>query len=977
MLISKQDQGRPELKKVLLLAALSLLSAYFIYLFSSSNSTQQSTASTPQYPLIWDAEQRDDSFFLSTNGAKVKGGETQSSEFAHSGTYSSKLTEGQGAQYGITYVLTNIRAGQLYKASVWRKKSKHDIGSYLVVGGEKGSGLYLSTERISQRDPGGWNKIDLLFLVPKDYKGESINIYVFSDGRGNVFWDDFRIDQIKNGETVDGFVARRINLKVKDKAYRKLKSKRQKALERGILRTEEDSWVKGILQDSSEEMSIKLRLKGDWLDHLSPLKWSLRIKVKDPNAWNRIKEFSLHTPQARYFVHEWLLHQFWEREDVLTTRYDFLQLYLNDRALGTYAYEEHFDKQLLEFRHRREGPILKFSEDALWDARLRQNQNGGLDNLNKPIIAEMVNAEVAPFKEQRTLGNPALHKSFEIARELLTDYQQGRRPADEIFDLERTARYYAIADILGAHHGLIWHNQRFYFNPITARLEPIGYDGFSNQPRKEALLLGKELIENGLFADVDAMKRLFENEQFIALYMEQLFRLSREEYLQSFLDEVWLGVEARVDFLKTEFSKLKVDKLRILKRAAQIRSKLLPYHKHSVKAYWKGSGEGQRKLELSSTHELPLKIVGFGTKANRLSQPLEESIMMAPYYMGRSKSYRELELPDDYRYVFYSPFGIDTLFSSPISNWPRARFADQIGKHLPADKIQCALPYQQTDQIIQIEKGRYKVKEKIHFPAGLEIYVPAGTEINFVNGAGWISRSPVFLNGSFEEPIVFRSEDQSATGFTVLQAEETSRISYCNFNGFNTFKMGGLTLTGAVSFYESPLHINHCVIQNNQCEDALNLIRSDFEIDQLTIQNAPFDGFDADFCKGTISHSRVRAAGNDGYDFSGSEIKVYKCDFRQCGDKGISVGEESRVELEAVAIDSATIGVVSKDLSYVRVRSVDLQHCNQGFAAYQKKPEFGHSSIVVDDYRAKEVRILHTIATRCTLELKNHVIIGE
>jgi len=977
MLISKQKQGFPQLKKALIAAALLLLCFLIIYFIYPSTSSDFDSQRSPVFPLSWDAEQREGSFFINQNGDKIGGGETQTNEFAHSGNFSSVLPEGQGAQYGMTYTLKDIRPGQLYKATVWRKKSKYDIGSYLVVSGEKDSGLYLSTERVSQQDPGGWNKIELLFLIPRDYKGTEVNVYVFSNGKGKVFWDDFRIDQIKEGETIDGFIARRIDLKVKDKAYQKLQSKRQKALSRGILRTEEDSWIKGILKDSSEEMSIKLRLKGDWLDHLSSDKWSFRVKVKDPNAWNRLKEFSFQTPKARYFVHEWLLHQFWEREDVLTTRYDFLQLYLNGRELGTYAYEEHFDKQLLEFRHRREGPIIKFSEDALWDARLRQFEGEGVDNLNKPIIAEMVTAKIEPFKEQRTLQNPALQNAFEVASELLADYQQGRRTAAEIFDLKSTARYYAIADILGAHHGLIWHNQRFYFNPITSRLEPIGYDGFSNEPRKEALLMGKELIENGLLKDVIAIKRLFEDQQFMTLYMEELFRLSSEEYLQTFFDEIWLGLEARVDFLKSEFKDVKIDKSRILNRAAQIRSKLLPFNDHSVKAYWKESGEGKRSLELSSIHELPLKVVGFGYTTKAPAYSLDQSIVLAPYYMGRSRVYHEVEVADAYRYVFYKPFGIDTLFSCPISLWPRTQFAGRLSHYLPADLLQCSVPYEQIGDMLQLKQGTYEVKETLHFPAGLKIHVPAGTTINFIRGAGWISRSPIFLNGSADAPIVFRSEDQTAKGFTVLQAGGSSQIHYATFDGFNTLKMGETTLTGAVSFYESPLTIRHCLIQNNQCEDALNLIRSDFEIEQLHIQNAPSDGFDADFCKGTISHSEVRKTGNDGYDFSGSDIKVYQCNFHQCGDKGISVGEESRVEIERVDVDSATIGIVSKDLSYVRVRSVDLEHCNQGFAAYQKKPEFGPSSIVVDYYRAKEVRILHTIATRCTLELNNRVIIGE
>ena len=30
---------------------------------------------------------------------------------------------------------------------------------------------------------------------------------------------------------------------------------------------------------------------------------------------------------------------------------------------------------------------------------------------------------------------------------------------------------------MGAQHGAMWNNTRYYYNPITSKLEPIGFDG--------------------------------------------------------------------------------------------------------------------------------------------------------------------------------------------------------------------------------------------------------------------------------------------------------------------------------------------------------------------------------------------------------------------------------------------------------------------------------------------------------------------
>ena len=62
-------------------------------------------------------------------------------------------------------------------------------------------------------------------------------------------------------------------------------------------------------------------------------------------------------------MHEWFAHKIFEYEDILTTRYIFVPVIINGEKKGVYALEEHFDKQLLEHRKRREGPIVKFDEN--------------------------------------------------------------------------------------------------------------------------------------------------------------------------------------------------------------------------------------------------------------------------------------------------------------------------------------------------------------------------------------------------------------------------------------------------------------------------------------------------------------------------------------------------------------------------------------------------------------------------------------
>ena len=161
------------------------------------------------------------------------------------------------------------------------------------------------------------------------------------------------------------------------------------------------------------------------------------------------------------------------REDILTTRYGFTQLTLNDENLGLYAVEEHFSKHLVEAMNRREGPILKYDESAVWELNLALV--GQTAWIHVPILES---ASITPFKKKRTLREPALAGMFVDGAHLMRSLQTFSPKADVTYDVRKLAMAYALCDLLGVHHGLIWHNQRWYYNPVTARLEPVIFDCF-------------------------------------------------------------------------------------------------------------------------------------------------------------------------------------------------------------------------------------------------------------------------------------------------------------------------------------------------------------------------------------------------------------------------------------------------------------------------------------------------------------------
>ena len=336
-----------------------------------------------------------------------------------------------------------------------------------------------------------------------------------------------------------------------------------------------------------------------------------------------------------------------------------------------------------------------------------------------------------------------------------------------------------------------------------------------------------------------------------------------------------------------------------------------------------------------------------------------------------------MKVPESANYIFYRPFGADSIFHSSMFKWspPHA--------NAPAQELfdQASLKNTEFMSIdgyqIYFRKGKYQVKEKIIIPENYHVHFEAGVELDFVNEAGFISQSPVFMRGTEEEPIMITSSDHTANGFTVLQADEESILGHVIFDHFNTLDYKGWTLTGAVNFYESNVAIKNCVFRNNHCEDGLNIVRSDFSLISSVISNTAFDGVDCDFCKGRVEQCRFYNAGNDGLDLSGSLIEVKNCKFEDSGDKGVSVGEDTDAALFNVDISGSPIAVAAKDLSVLVIHGMNMNDCEQGFVAYQKKPEFGGSNIIVKKYKAKNIRRLHNIQKGCALQLIDQMIKGE
>ena len=963
-MIIKAQKNKSRLSFRLLYLLIPILLAAWLY-----QSFNQGTKSSTDLTILCDAEYVKGGKFISKDYT-LDNGKTQSSDRSYSGKYSSKLDKDHS--YGMTIKIPTLTQNQRYTVSIRRWTDDPKNLSALSVSGNEGSNFHKQTSRASDRDAQGWELLKLEFVIPKGQVVNSLKIYpIFSGNEGSAYFDDLRLETFDLDQITLASIPK-LHFYLDNRALKKIETKRAEAIELGILKTGENDWAKAKLtiDDDDTPVEVKVRLKGDWTDHLDGAYYSYRVKMPSDRSWNQLQTFSLQDPNTRFYLHEWLYHKALEQEDILTPRYGFVLLKQNTKQEVLYAYEEHFEKQIAEYKNRREGVIVKFAEDSFWDQLIRNRE---VHEEHGHRVA-LPTAEVLPFKRSRIVNNPKLKEQYVHASKLLNAFRSQNASVTEVFDIDRLAKYLAITDIFEAHHGTVWSNLRFYYNPITRKLEPIGFDGYTELgPMKgpDKLFCGeyksgkRNPNTNSLYTSI------FKNSAFNLRYTSALLKYSSKDYLQDLFNKHLVEIYGYESQIQTHIdSNYQFDISALTTKSRLIRNDITPYFNTSLKVYKERNEKGEISFWSTNHHSLPLEVIGSGirndgnvfeskatlVKSNELSSPI---------------SFTPLNLPEKSKYVFYVLPGLDSIFSTEIYTWQRPSSTLNI-QYSMSSEPKIPLPkeaYVIAGKSITIKSGIHTIESPIVIPSQYSLLIEEGSTLDFINKAYLLSYGSIQSRGTKDSPIYFLSSDKSAQGITVLQANESSTLSYTSFNNLNTLEENEWQLTGAVTFYESDVKFNKVTISNNHCEDALNLVRSNFFIQGLNINHTFADGFDGDFCKGTIKDSYLFRTGNDGLDFSGSWVSVDNLTLDQIGDKGISAGEEAHLSITNTNISNAQIGIASKDLSEVSVKNTSLKDCNQGFAAYRKKPEFGGGKILIESYQADNVSRLTTNDNESTITL--------
>ena len=749
---------------------------------------------------------------------------------------------------------------------------------------------------------------------------------------------------------------------------------------------QEFSEVQGFLVYEDQKIPIKLRLKGDRLSHFEDKdKSSYKLEALGDEKIKGVRKFSFIKPRARNYIHEWLFHEIAKEGELIKLKYDFVNLKINGTGQGLYVFEEGFDKDLVERNRRRNGPIFSLYEE--YDSNIFLSKfelyNKNFWNRDENIkLASYARNKLKGFLEQKF----NLDETFDVEKWAflfaladLTYTYHALKPSNVKF-------YYN--PVSGLFEPIPYDGHRF-----VGKYKK-NFD-HGNTYEKAKTCLDKELCKNPDYAQSKWLYQFFFNNDgslnsnFYSQYVKAVRKITSDEFLSTFFEKRKKDINKINSAIYSDY--FLYDNLTYAKYGPGL-------YYFSKKDLFYRAEILKKKIEIKlgkiSATEINDKIVIENKNiSNNASLILDELICEKLENNWRRNFIYKIHLKNNLNnkieikknnsdlsnskciYVKFKDKFNNQVFIKKINHNLEFLFAENENK----DKY---LNYfHKKNDILLLKNKDTKIDEDIIIPKNLIIKIKSGESIKITNNAFIISNSPwevgdkngkVLISGyknNFGGGIVIKRTQKASkfynTDFQYLSGVE-DRFMYNNKSNSKSLILtkylkekknkylyeeippdnekytfsAKFNYTGAINLYESKATFINCNFKRIDSEDALNLISSEFLVENSTFEENSSDSIDIDFGNGIIKDSSFTFVGNDAIDLSGSEVNLENLFFLNVGDKLISAGENTAVNIKKINARNSYIGIASKDGSISIVENINFINVKIPFASYQKKKSY-------------------------------------
>ena len=682
-----------------------------------------------------------------------------------------------------------------------------------------------------------------------------------------------------------------------------------------------------VMNDTSK---MKIKLKGDRKIHFNKnIGWSFRIKSKNL-IYKNLKAFSLHHPGTKNYIYEWIYHKLLKEEGIHNLNYTFLNVNVNGENWGVYALEEFISQEYYKNNSLSESAVYRFIEDF------------GFHYSDVPLFK--------PFKGSYK-KNDTSKMNISNAIKLMSGFRKKHLKVSDVFDAEKMAKLFAIQDVFGFQHGSVSKSIRFYFNPVSQRLEPIGYDGhFGCDGGNSYLSIEFPFSNKSWHSDHDKeWFSLFFNSSnldtnFISYYLKALEKYSSHNYIDSFLNRNEYEIKKGLGLIFQNYpplydhighfgpEKFKYDSSFAKHKITHVIQKINP--NKAIHSYVSDLNDELITLEISNIQYFPIKIMGLITmNQDTLYPKINKVVKFSDKYNFEKFHFKTKGVPYNLKKikVFYRLIGSSKALNTSIDG---SLFVKEANFNTLFD-------YDSSSRTISFKNSVVKIKSEIVIPENYVFQIKKGTQIDFIDSGSITSYSPPVFNGTLENPIVFTSSDSSSKGLTFITDKETGLINHVKFK---KFKLNNTLESGLINLHKTNIKFNSCEFENINFKNIIKANRCKILISNSKFRASNSNSIDLNFCLGRIENCNFQNVYN-GINTSSSEIYLKNITLLNMENTGFEILENSKVLANNIDITDANAGVLCYDNSELKIQNLIIRNAEIGLAAFQKKKEYDKSII--------------------------------
>ncbi len=740
--------------------------------------------------------------------------------------------------------------------------------------------------------------------------------------------------------------------------------------------------VNAKIRFNNKEFKSRIRLKGDRADHWGRNKrFSFDIELLGNNEIFKFKRFAITNHKARSFPQNEIISNSAQRLGLITPKFKTVKVIFNGDDWGLMYLEEQFSSNFFEDRKIKQVPIARFTDQEndriiseISNEEYSNNYFEDLVHLQGKRYIKIFNK--SKYKKKLNAVNfISFYKSFNLLTRDLNLNKEEEKLILSYYSIEKFATLLAYNSLFNDWHSTNHSNIRYYINPYLGKIEPIPTDFLgSHYWNNFSKIENLDYLKKKLKGLDKIFVNLFDNKYFVENYFQALDKIYKDiPNMQSNLNKLckyyspecnkginFKNLKYNYKLLiknKNLFQNLKqeyLSKKREFDYVKSINNKLtsdlknLIINKVQKKIYFRVFDNGEIYIENISPINLIINNIKIESSLNENRADICKKKILLSKILIPGEKFRDLLKKYGYDSDCLSKadqisIEIDNILQSHeliIENedFNKINFISY-DKENKFNYINNLSFINKKGQNFIFDTGSYVINEPLIIPNGYNLVIQNGTEISFSKDSYiHISNGDLLSLGTKNKVNKLKALNDTWGGILVSNSNNSiiKNTIFEKTDYFNNRK-SNIYLTGAINFYKSKVNFEKVKFFHSIAEDALNIINSEFILNDIVFNGSISDALDLDFSKGTISNFKFSEINGDAIDTSGSKVYLKNGTINKVDDKAISIGENSEIKAEKISISNSLIGLAIKDNSILNLNKVSFQNNNNDISAYLKK----------------------------------------